>query len=103
MVNFNPNIYYSNKASEAKERYQEAKKKLITYVKIAKSLTKRRTSYLKTIVPQKTSKRPLKTNFQTIVIYLIKNVTIIKNNLKAIKQVFQSLYKICLKTKKPSR
>lgn len=26
MVNFNPNIYYSNKASEAKERYQEAKK-----------------------------------------------------------------------------
>lgn len=26
MVNFNPNIYYSDKASEAKERYQEAKK-----------------------------------------------------------------------------
>ena len=26
MVNFNPNIYYSNKANEAKERYQEAKK-----------------------------------------------------------------------------
>lgn len=27
MVNFNPNIYYSDKASEAKERYQEAKKR----------------------------------------------------------------------------
>ena len=26
MVNFNPNIYYSDKANEAKERYQEAKK-----------------------------------------------------------------------------
>lgn len=26
MVNFNPNIYYSDKASEAKERYQKAKK-----------------------------------------------------------------------------
>ena len=26
MVNFNPNIYYSDKASEAKERYQNAKK-----------------------------------------------------------------------------
>ena len=26
MVNFNPNIYYSNKANDAKERYQEAKK-----------------------------------------------------------------------------
>lgn len=26
MINFNPNIYYSDKASEAKERYQEAKK-----------------------------------------------------------------------------
>ena len=26
MVNFNPNIYYSDKASEAQERYQNAKK-----------------------------------------------------------------------------
>ena len=26
MVNFNPNIYYSDKANKAKERYQEAKK-----------------------------------------------------------------------------
>ena len=26
MVNFNPNIYYSDEANEAKERYQEAKK-----------------------------------------------------------------------------
>lgn len=26
MVNFNPNIYYSDEASQAKERYQEAKK-----------------------------------------------------------------------------
>lgn len=27
MVNFNPNIYYSDKANKAKERYQEAKKR----------------------------------------------------------------------------
>ena len=26
MLNFNPNIYYSDKASKAKERYQKAKK-----------------------------------------------------------------------------
>lgn len=36
MVNFNPNIYYSDKASEAKERYQKAKKKRKTSVKTTK-------------------------------------------------------------------
>lgn len=103
MVNFNPNIYYSDKASEAKERYQEAKKETENLKKIAKNLTKRRTSYLKTIVPQKTSKKPLKTNFQMTVVSLIKNVTIIKNNSRVITQVSQSLYATCSKTKKPSQ
>lgn len=31
MVNFNPNIYYSDKASKAKERYQEAKKEMESF------------------------------------------------------------------------
>lgn len=31
MVNFNPNIYYSDKAYKAQERYQKAKKEMESF------------------------------------------------------------------------
>lgn len=60
MVNFNPNIYYSNKASEAKERYQEAKKETENLKKSSQKPHQTAKFYLEAYQPTKDLKETFK-------------------------------------------